>query len=185
MELKSLAKIITGNPLLAVVNATLVAVFLGLILVESMAGQEATESTPTAEIPAIVLEDWVLPNSDDPLYAKPVFHSDRHPAKKPTAPVQAVAEIPFRLELTGVLSVSDQIGWAFFRQTGGEGSHQIALGEAIDGWTLESLGDNQAVLIKGKVRKHLSLNNPLAIGQTTTATENQDQSQKPRTRKRK
>lgn len=191
MEIKSFGKFLKRNPVLAVFNGLLAVVFLLLFFSGGFAGEKISPETSASETGAIVFENRLLPNQEDPLYLSPIFHTDRHPAKEPRAPIQAVVETPFRLELTGVLSVSDEIGWAFFRQTNGQEAHQVPLGETIDGWTLERLGDNEVTLSKGEARKTLSLNNPLALGsagangQGTATAENPDQNQKPRTRKRK
>ena len=181
----TLAKLPFG-PLFWGANASLAVLFLILVL----GGQDAPviETRPVVETgrDPNAIRASLQDDQDDMsnVYARPVFHSDRHAAARTEAPVivQAAPDVTF--QLMGILQVSRDRGWAFLKPDNGAETFQIAVGEDLQGWTLERLEADRAVITKGIESQILFVaNDALADGNVQARADHSDA--KPRTRKRR
>ena len=167
-------------------NASLAVLFLILVL----DGQDAPviETRPVVESGRDLSAMRTGPQDDQGdignAYARPVFHSDRHGAARTEAPVIAQAAPDVTFQLMGILQVSRDRGWAFLKPDNGTETFQVAVGEDLQGWTLERLEADRAMITKGAESQILFVaNDALADGNVQVRADHSDA--KPRTRKRR
>ena len=106
---------------------------------------------PPEDIPAaeIVLPELPGPEVLEPAFERPPMHQTRRPIEEPESPAPPEPQPePLDAALWGIV-VSAEERFAVIAARGASAGVRVRVGDLFDGWTVESISDNEVVLHRG------------------------------------
>jgi hypothetical protein len=161
---------VTTDPLRTQRRIELVLLFLGMLLclqlvfgglrLATMGAPEAiTPAADSLQVPEVRSPEVVAAGQRNEIISRPLFWTSR----RPVDPVDMLSDIEpegdkatqlDEIKLVGVFGGGDSAG--IIALVKGE-KRRILLGETIDGWKLDSIGDSRGVFVRGEKSETLNL----------------------------